>query len=239
MDSARTCRWRSGQRGRSPQPDPDRGGRARAPPRRDVVRHRPRPDRWHRRPRRRHVPVDHRDHVPLHASPGATTFIEVAVGSGAVGDAQRRAGRHSGWSAETGPDADRPRRGEHARRRRRRALLDHRPGPAPLARPGRQRGLPLQPVRDGRRAAGVRLLRPARPQERVHVARHRAGALDGRVQLAGRRYRRRATSRAPRPSTSSSRCGCRRTSPRSAPARTTRCARCTTASTWACSSASR
>ena len=61
-----------------------------------------------------------------------------------------------------------------------------RPGPAPQRRPGRQGGLPLQPVRDRRRAAGLRLLRPARPQERLHLARHRARALEGHLQLAGR-----------------------------------------------------
>ena len=54
-------------------------------------------------------------------------------------------------------------------------------------RPGRQGGVPLQPVRDGRRAAGLRLLRPARPEGRLHLARDRAGALEGHLQLAGRR----------------------------------------------------
>ncbi len=53
---------------------------------------------------------------------------------------------------------------ERAARRRRRHLHAHRRGPAPVRRPGRRRGLPLQPVRGGRRAPGVRVLRPARPQ---------------------------------------------------------------------------
>ena len=49
-------------------------------------------------------------------------------------------------------------------------LLQHRRGPAPVRRPGRRRGLPLHPVRDGRRPAGLRLLRPARPQGRLHAS---------------------------------------------------------------------
>ena len=72
-------------------------------------------------------------------------------------------------------------------------------------RPGRQGGLPLQPVRDRRRAARVRVLRPARPEGRLHLARHRAGALEGisncRSSGASRPTRR------PRPCTSPSRRG--------------------------------
>ena len=86
---------------------------------------------------------------------------------------------------------------ERAARRRRRRLHAHRRGPAPLRRPGRRGGLPLQPVRGRRRAAGVRLLRPARPQGDVHVHGHRAGPLAGRLGLAGRPSRRRPATASP------------------------------------------
>ena len=71
-----------------------------------------------------------------------------------------------------------------------------------IGRPGRQGGLPLQPVRDGRRPARLRLLRPARPQERLHLARHRPVALEGRLQRRRSSGSSRATSRAARWSTS-------------------------------------
>ena len=69
-----------------------------------------------------------------------------------------------------------------ARHRRRPALHQHRRGPAPVRRPGRRRGLPVQPVRDRRRQAGLRLLRPARPQGHVHLPHHRARPLAGRLE---------------------------------------------------------
>ncbi len=52
-----------------------------------------------------------------------------------------------------------------------RPLHEHRRGPAPVRRPGRRRRLPLLPVRDRRRQADVRLLRPARPQGPLHRSR--------------------------------------------------------------------
>ncbi len=121
--------------------------------------------------------------------PGAETFIEVA--------AHRLHGAHlngepidtSDWSAEQWSAAHRAGRRQHAGRRRRLRLLHVRTGPAPPGRPRRQRGLPLQPVRDGRRAAGLRLFRPARPQGDVHVACHRPSTLDGCVQRGRRQNR--------------------------------------------------
>ena len=85
--------------------------------------------------------------------------------------------------------ADRAGRAQRARRRRRLPLLEHRRGPAPLRRPRRRRGLPVLAVRDRRRQADVRLLRPARPQGDLRRQRHRARALAGDLQ---RRARRRA-----------------------------------------------
>ena len=74
-------------------------------------------------------------------------------------------------------------------------LHQHRRGPAPLRRPGRRRGLPLQPVRGAGLPPDVRRLRAARPQGHVRLHGHRAGPLAGRVQLphAGADARRRPT----------------------------------------------
>ncbi len=171
--------------------------------------------------------------------PGASTFIEAAmdrIRSATLNGSPIDVG---GWSRREGPDPHRSRRAEHPRDRRRRALLHHRPGPAPLGRPGGQGGLPLQPVRDRGRAARVRELRPARPEERLHLARHRAGALVGHLELAGRVDRARRVHdqqdlafRTVGPDVA-------RTSPRSVPGRTTRCASSTTGSTSVSSAGSR
>ena len=80
------------------------------------------------------------------------------------------------------PAAARAGRAEHAGRRRRLPLLQHRRGPAPLRGPGGRAGLPLLALRAGRGQADVRLLRPARPQGRVHGPRHRAVRLAGRLE---------------------------------------------------------
>ena len=75
-------------------------------------------------------------------------------------------------------------------------LHEHRRGPAPVRRPGRRRGLPLQPVRGGRRPPGLRVLRPARPQGALDPHRHRARALDRGRRLPHARARARpATAR--------------------------------------------
>ena len=50
---------------------------------------------------------------------------------------------------------------------------EHRRGPAPVRRPGRRRRVPVLAVRDGRRQAHVRVLRPARPQGRLRDERSR------------------------------------------------------------------
>ena len=95
------------------------------------------------------------------------------------------------------PRAGRPGRRQRARGRRRPALHQHRRGPAPLRRPARRRGLPLLAVRDRRRQAHVRLLRPARPEGGLHVTGHRARPLGGLVQRRrrSRREQRRAGKR--------------------------------------------
>ncbi len=48
--------------------------------------------------------------------------------------------------------------------------------------PSRRAGLPLHPVRAGRRQADVRLLRPAGPEGHFHAARDRAVRLAGRLE---------------------------------------------------------
>ncbi len=100
------------------------------------------------------------------------------------------------------------------------ALHAHRRGPAPVRRPGRRRGLPLQPVRGGRCPPSLRVLRPTRSQGPADPHRHRARVLDGGRRLPHARARaRRATAR-PRGG-SSPPPGCRRTCRRSSPGRTT------------------
>ena len=107
-------------------------------------------------------------------------------GAPALGAAERGRGRHVGLVGGEGPHPRLARRGQHPRGRCRLPLLELRPGAAPFGRPGRQRGLPVQPVRDRGRPAGVRLLRPARSEERLHLARHGRVALEGRVERARR-----------------------------------------------------
>ena len=55
--------------------------------------------------------------------------------------------------------------------------------------PGRRRGVRLHPAVHGRRAAGRRRLRPARPQGRLRRGGHRAAGLDGAGQRRRRPYR--------------------------------------------------
>ncbi len=61
-------------------------------------------------------------------------------------------------------------------------LLQHRRGPAPVRGPGRQRDLPVLAVRNRRRQAHVRLLRPARHEGDVRRAGDGAHALEGDLQ---------------------------------------------------------
>ena len=120
---------------------------------------------------------------------GASTFVDL-VGATVHeitlnGDADRPVG------VRRQPDrADRPAGRQRARGRRRLHLQPQRRGSAPLRRPGRQARLPLHPVRGARRPPRVRHLRAARPQGRLHLPRHRAVALAGRVQLPDARARR-------------------------------------------------
>ena len=66
---------------------------------------------------------------------------------------------------------------------RRGRLHAHRRGLAPLRRSRRRRGLPVQPVRSRRCAAGLRLLRATRPEGNVHIYGDRAQALAGGLEL--------------------------------------------------------
>ena len=75
--------------------------------------------------------------------------------------------------------ADRAAAAEHARGARPDGVLERRRGSAPPRRPGGRPDLPLRHVVPGRRAALVRLLRPARPQGLLPLRRRRAAGVDG------------------------------------------------------------
>ena len=157
-------------------------------------------------PGRAHVPVGHRG--PVHAAPSRAPAPSSRSPPSRCARPRSTAPPVdiSGWRAEQRPGPARPGRRQRAGRRRRLRVLRHRPGPAPHGRPGRQGGLPLQPVRDRRRPARVRLLRPARPQGGFtwHVT--VPSALAGRSRTC-RSTRRGAPPRRARPSTSSGRRG--------------------------------
>ncbi len=74
---------------------------------------------------------------------------------------------------------------QRAAGRRRLPLRQHRRGHAPRGRLGRREGVHVHELRARRRAQGVRELRAARPEGRVHLPRHRPGALDCAVEPAG------------------------------------------------------
>ena len=180
---------RVGRRGTS-QPDPRPGRRARRARHRRRLPHRPRPDRRQRRARRAHLPVHH-DRRVRRASPAPTPS---STSPPTPCTAPPSTGIESTSPATTSPPASRwPGCAERnvvvvdADCQ----LLQHRRGTAPLRRPGRRRGLPLLPVRNRRRQADVRVLRPARPEGHVRHHRHRARALAGDLQ-------RRATARTSR-----------------------------------------
>ena len=118
------------------------------------------------------------------------------------------------WSAA----ARRPRRAEHLGNQRFDGLLQRRRGSAPPCGPGRRRDLPLRDVVPRRRAALVRLLRPARPEGAVHLE-VRAPDRTGRSSATGRRPGR---TRSVADRAASTRW--RRTSSRSSPGRITRSA---------------
>ena len=169
--------------------------------------------------------------------PGAETFLDFVGGTVEAHHPQRGRPR-PGRALRRQPRAPaRAGRRERRRRRRHRPLHQHRRGPAPLRRPGRRRGLPLQPVRGAGQPADVPRLRAARPQGPLHLHGDRAGPLAGRVQLphpaarAGRRRRARRGA-SPRPGRS------RATSPRWSPGPTTSCATPSAAGAARCRSAS-
>ena len=155
--------------------------------------------------------------------PGATTYLDLTAESVREVDPQRgqpqpRRGLRRQPDQPAGAG-----RGQHAARRRRLRLHEHRRGPAPVRRPGGQEHLPLHPVRDVRRPPHVRLLRPARPQGDLPLHRDHAGGLEGRHQHGGHHRVGGRRCRACVPTTLPSPGGCRPTSPRSSPAPTTGC----------------
>ena len=116
--------------------------------------------------------------------PGAETFVdlvgatihEITLNGAALDPAEVYADNRIQLTDLAGP--------QRARRTGRLPLLAHRRGPAPLRRPGRRPRLHLHPVRGAGRPPRLRHLRAARPEERVHLPRHRARGLGGRLQRA-------------------------------------------------------
>ena len=172
--------WEAARRGRT-QPDPHRRDRPRRTPHAAELRPAARRHRRSRTPGRRDVPVDDDRGVQLPRG-GRHHLHRPDRRDGPLGHAQRRRPRRQHLHRGRRAAAARPGRAEHARRHRRLPLLQHRRGPAPLPGPGGSAGLPLHPVRAGRRQADVRLLRPTRPQGRLHPARGRAVRLAGHLQ---------------------------------------------------------
>ena len=112
-------------------------------------------------------------------SPAPTTFVEVKLPPTALGDAStaRRSTRRR--STATGCRC-RPAGADNTLvGRGRDGVLQHGRGAAPVRRPGRRRGLPLRDVVPRRRAAHLRLLRPARPQGAGDPHGDRAAGVDG------------------------------------------------------------
>ena len=152
--------------------------------------------------------------------PGASTFADLVAPTSARSRSTVAAStprRRTSTAASRSTTSRRPTRSSSRRLR----LLQHRRGPAPLRRPRRRPGLPLQPVRGARRPPRLHHLRAARPQVGLHLQRHRPLPLGGRLERRDARAgegsataRRSGTSRPPS--------GCRPTSPRSSPASTTR-----------------
>ena len=159
------------------------------------------------------------------AEPGAETFLDFIGGSVESVTVNGDRARPGGGTSSTAGSALPGLAADNELVVAPRALHEHRRGPAPLRRPRRRRGLPLQPVRGGRQPADVPGLRAARPQGRVRLHRHRARRTgrssrnsptpepdarrgDGRRDVALRAARRASPA----------------TSPRSSPAPTTSCA---------------
>ncbi len=141
----------------------------RTAPRR-VLRRRARPHRRRRQTVRSHLSLD--DDGPLHRERAGRVDLRRRHRRPLP---QRHAQRRrtwtsSGYAPQDGIALHRPAGGQRPRRGRRPALHEHRRGPAPLRRPARRRDLPVLAVRDRRREAHVRLLRPARPEGRLHAS---------------------------------------------------------------------
>ena len=96
-----------------------------------------------------------------------------------VGGARRGAARPRHGRRQPAAAARAGRRAARAGGRRGRRLQRDRGGAAPRGRPGRRRDLPLPAELPRRRAAHVRLLRPARPQGADHAVGAGAGRLAG------------------------------------------------------------
>ena len=139
------------------------------------VRHRSRPDR---RGRRGSVRLDHDDPVLRATRPGGETFVELKraeLHEVTLNGVRARPG--GAWSTTGCRCPASPPTNELVVRATM-AYSQHRRGPAPVRRPGGRRGLPLRADVPRRRAARLRLLRPARPQGAGHadrVARRRTG----------------------------------------------------------------
>ena len=172
-----------------PEPHPRGGGDPRRPDRGPLLRRRPRPG---------HRAGDLRDeeHGAVHRSRGFGDVHRLRRRVRRVGRPERYGARPGHPVGRLADRAARSRRRERACRRGHRGLHQHRRGHAPVRRPGRRRGLPLQPVRGAGLAPGVRRLRAARPQGHVRLHGHgarptgRSGPSPPRRAEPGRRPRR-------------------------------------------------
>ena len=215
----------------------EEAARRAAPARRGVVRHRAGPDRRLRREARRDT-FRSRTVVRFTGTEPGADDLPRPDGADAAVSATLNGDRRSATSTATACSCPALASGQRAGRRGRDGLHAHRRGPAPLRRPGRRQRLPLQPVRDLRRAPGLRLLRPARPEGRRSAspsARPRDWEVISNGAVVDRPAERRARHLAVRRDAADVDLHHRASSP----ARTTACATRTTASTWASTAAAR
>ena len=169
------------------QPHPGRGRHPRRPPGRHGVHRRPGPDVSHPA-RGDHLRLHH--HARVHLPRARGGHLRRPGRPHRPRDHPQRAQPRPRHGVRRQPHrARRPRGDQHARRDRGLRLLQHRRGPAPLRRPGRRQGLPLQPVRGARRPPRLHHLRAARPEVRLHLQRHRPVALGRGLQRRDARAR--------------------------------------------------
>ena len=117
------------------------------------------------------------------SAPGSATLHRPDRARGPRDHPERHTGRPGRLRRR--PDrADRAGGRERAAGGGRLRLLAQRRGPAPVHRPGRRAGLPVLAPGDVRRAPGLRLLRPARPEGGLRAHGDRARGLAGGLQLA-------------------------------------------------------